>query len=171
MNARRETNLRVIIRGSLQVTLAMLAAASCTGWLLIGFLQGNTAGVWTLPVALIALTVIYSLLGFALGALMGRRQGTRGLVSATLGTLLTWAILEFFFHLAQINLPELRAPLIFGVPMCVLGGVLGMTRPADREAMRRELREELEELEELEGDMAALADDRAGDAQSRKPDQ
>jgi len=152
LDAKRETNLRVVIRGSLQVALAMMAAASCTGWLLMGFLSRNVAGAWTLAVVFGALTVIYSLLGFALGALMGRRQGARGLASAALGTLLAWGILEFFFHLAHINSPELRTPLVFGVPTAVLGGVLGMTRPADRDALRRELREEMEELEaELEG--------------------
>ena len=153
MDPKSESDLRVIVRGALQVTLGMLAAASCVGWLLMGFLARNTAGPWTLPVSFMALTILYSLLGFALGAVMGRRQRTRGLVSATLGTLLTWGILEFFFHMANINSPELRTPLIFGVPMCVLGGVLGMTRTADRNALRRELREEMEELEE---EMAAL---------------
>jgi len=147
LDAARDTNLKVIVRGTLQVTLSMLAAASCVGWLLLGFLARNTAGVWTLAVSISALTVLYSLLGFALGAVMGRRQGTRGLVSATLGTLLTWGILELFFWLARIGSPELRTPLIFGVPMCVLGGVLGMTRPADRAALRRELQEEMAELQ------------------------
>lgn len=158
MDPKSESNLRVIVRGALQVSLGMLAAASCVGWMLLGFLAKGTAGVWTLPVSFMALTVLYSLLGFALGALMGRRQGTRGLVSATLGTLLTWGILEMFFHMADINSPELRTPLILGVPMCVLGGVLGMTRPADRAALRRELREEMAELEE---EMAALDDEPA----------
>jgi len=137
----------IIIRGTLQVTLAMLGAASCVGWLLLGFLARNTAGVWTLAVSVSALTILYCLLGFALGAVMGRRQRTRGLVAATLGTMLAWAILELFFWLAHIGSPQLRAPLILGIPSCVLGGVLAMTRRADYEALRRELREEIEELQ------------------------
>ena len=126
----------------------MMAAASCAGWMLLGFLATNTAGRYTLTVSIGTLTVLYGLLGFALGGVMGRRQRARGLVSAILGTMLTWGILEFFFHLAGISCAELRTPLIFGIPMSVLGGVLGMTRPEDRAALRRELRREIEELEE-----------------------
>ncbi len=126
----------------------MMAAASCTGWLLLGFLATNTAGANTLSVSIIIMTVLYGLLGFALGAVMGRRQRSRGLVSAILGTMLTWGIAEFFFYLAGVNSPELRTPLIFGIPMSVIGGVLGMTRSEDRAALKRELRQEIEELDE-----------------------
>ena len=164
MEPKNDSSLRVIVRGTLQVTLAMMAAASCVGWLLLGFLARNTAGVWTVAVTIGALTVLYSLLGFALGAVMGRRQRTRGLVSATLGTLLTWGILELFFHMTGIASAELRTPLIFGVPMCVLGGVLGMSRPEDRAALRRELREEMAELESEIEELDREAADASPDA-------
>jgi hypothetical protein len=140
--------MRIIFRGTLQVTLVMMAAASCSGWLLLGFLATNTAGQYTLTVSIGTLTVLYGLLGFALGGVMGRRQRARGLVSIILGTMLTWGIFEFFFYLVGINSAELRTPLIFGIPISVVGGVLGMTRPEDRAALRRELRQEIEELEE-----------------------
>ena len=155
MGNAQQSNARIIFRGTLQVTLTMMAAASCTGWLLLGFLATNTAGPHTLRVSIGVMTLLYGLLGFALGAVMGRRQRSRGLVAAILGTMLTWGILEFFFHLAGIGCAELRTPLIFGIPMSVVGGVLGMTRPEDRAALKRELRQEIEELEdewdELEG--------------------
>ncbi len=143
----RSSDFKAILRGTLQVTLAMMGAASCTGWLLLGFLSRSAAGPWTLPAALGVMTILYGLLGFALGAVMGRRQRARGLVSATLGTMLAWGIIEFFLSLAGSASPELRAPLIFGIPMCVIGGVVGMSRRADREAVTRELRAELEELQ------------------------
>lgn len=148
MDSAQQSISRIIFRGTLQVTLTMLAAASCSGWFLLGFLAKNTAGQYTLAVSIGAMTLLYGLLGFALGAVMGRRQRAHGLVSAILGTMLTWGIVEFFFYLAGVNSAELRAPLIFGIPMSVLGGVLGMTRPEDRAALKRELRQEIEELED-----------------------
>ncbi len=140
--------MKIVFRGTLQVTLVMMAAASCSGWLLLGFLATNTAGPRTLSVSIGVMTLLYGLLGFALGAVMGRRQRSRGLVATILGTMLTWGILEFFFHLAGVSCAELRTPLIFGIPMSVVGGVLGMTRREDRAALKRELRQEIEELEE-----------------------
>ena len=159
MDNAQQSNARIIFRGTLQVTLAMMAAASCTGWLLLGFLATNSAGENTLVVALSALTLLYGLLGFALGAVLGRRQRSRGMVSAILGTMLTWGILEFFFHLAEISCPELRAPLVFGIPMCVIGAVVGMTRPEDRAALKRELRQEIEELDDELESLEADDDD------------
>ena len=147
LNQAQRVNLRVIVRGTLQVTLAMMATASCMGWLLLGFLARNKAGPWTLLVTLGALTLVYGLLGAALGGVMGRRLRTRGLVAVTLGTMLAWGILELFFYMADVGSAELRTPLIVGIPLSVFGALLGMSRPADREARLRELREAIEELE------------------------
>jgi len=147
LNQAQQANLRVIVRGTLQVTLAMMATASCMGWLLLGFLAKNWAGPWTLFVSLSALTVVYALLGFAMGGVMGRRLRTRGLAVVAFGALLAWGILELFFYMAGVGSPELRTPLIIGIPISVVGALLGMTRPADREARLRELREAIAELE------------------------
>jgi hypothetical protein len=137
-----------LIRGALQTTLALLAAASCGGWfVLLAMFVGVNVDMAVIFAAFWALTVLYGLLAIAIGNTLGRRQGKRGIAAAVLGSLLTWGILEFFFYLYQIASPEMRVPLIIGVASTAVGAAIGTVRKADREALHVELREELQELE------------------------
>lgn len=140
------------VRGVLQVTLAMMAVASMLGWVMLGFIAGASSAQWAPSIALVLLAILYGLLGFAMGSVMGRRQGRIGLTCALLGTMLTWGIFEFFFYLYGIGGPELRAPLLLAVPLSAIGGVVGMSRAEDRKVGAREREAEAAEVEREEGE-------------------
>ncbi|NLO04235.1 MAG: hypothetical protein GX131_00260 [candidate division WS1 bacterium] len=131
------------------MTIALLAAASFGGWVvMLGMLVGMPVDMHLVQISFYVITLLYGLLAFATGNALGRRQGMRGIAGAALGALLAWAILEFFFHLFEIGSAQMRAPLILGVALAVLGSAIGVTRPADRAAVLHELRQELEELDQ-----------------------
>jgi len=137
-----------LIRGALQATFALLAAASFGGWfVLLAMFVGVTVDMTIIVAAFWAITVLYGLLAIAIGNTLGRRQGNRGIAAAVLGSLLTWAILELFFHLYDIGSPQMRVPMIVGVAFSALGAAIGTMRKADRLALRVELEEEIRELE------------------------
>jgi hypothetical protein len=142
-----------LIRGALQATFALLAAASFGGWfVLLAMFVGVTVTDTVITAALWAITVLYGLLALAIGNSLGRRQGKRGMAASALGALLSWGILELFFHLYQIGSPEMRVPLISGVALSAVGAAIGTMRKADRDALRVELQEEMQELERDEDD-------------------
>jgi hypothetical protein len=144
-----------LIRGTLQVTFALLAAASFGGWVVtLGMFIGVSVSLEMITAAFWVITVLYGLLALAIGNAMGRRQGKRGMAAAALGSLLSWAILELFFHLYQIGSAEMRVPLMVGVALSAVGAAIGTQRRADRVALRVELQEELDELERDEDDEA-----------------
>ncbi|MFW5866849.1 MAG: hypothetical protein ACOCX2_03470 [Armatimonadota bacterium] len=148
------SSTKSLIRGILQTTLALLAAASCGGWVvLFGMFVGVTVDMAVITAAFWALTVLYGLLAVAIGNALGRRQGKRGIAAAVLGALLTWSMLEFFFYLWDIASPQMRVPMIVGVAFTAVGAAIGTVRKADREAVRVELREELDELERDEDEV------------------
>ncbi|MFP4248010.1 MAG: hypothetical protein ACLFU7_00040 [Armatimonadota bacterium] len=148
------SSTKSLIRGILQTTLALLAAASCGGWVvLFGMFVGVTVDMTVITAAFWALTVLYGLLAVAIGNALGRRQGKRGIAAAVLGALLTWSMLEFFFYLWDIASPQMRVPMIVGVAFTAVGAAIGTVRKADREAVRVELREELDELERDEDEV------------------
>lgn len=130
------------------MTLALLAAASFGGWVItLSLLVATGATFEVINTAFWAITVLYGLLALAAGNALGRRQGMRGVAASALGSLLTWAILEFFFHIWNISSAAMRAPLVVGVPLSVVGAAIGVTRKADRAAMRAELEQEERELD------------------------
>lgn len=140
--------LTSLIRGTLQVGLALLAAASFGGWVVtLGILAAGRGSVVKVTVAFWIITLLYSLLALAIGNALGRRQGMRGVTASATGALLSWGILEFFYWIWQIGSPQMRAPLAMGLAMAVVGAFIGVSRRADREALRVELQEELTELE------------------------
>ena len=142
---RRETES--LIRGTLQVTLALLAAASFGGWVVtLGILITGTGSLAEIATAFWAITLLYGLLALAVGNVLGRRQEMRGVTAAALGSLLAWGVLEFFYAAWQIGSPAMRAPLILGVALAVLGAVIGTARKADRDAFRIEMEQERDEL-------------------------
>ena len=144
---RRETE--ALVRGTLQVTLALLAAASFGGWIVtLGILVGGTGTMEEIMAAFWLITVLYGLLALAIGNALGRRQEMRGVAAAALGSVLTWGVLEFFYAAWQIGSPAMRAPLIVGIALAVVGAVIGTKRKADREAMKREMLQEMRELED-----------------------
>ncbi|MFO8082263.1 MAG: hypothetical protein R6V07_18435 [Armatimonadota bacterium] len=148
------SSTKSLIRGMLQTTLALLAAASCGGWVvLLGMFVGVNVDMTVITAAFWALTVLYGLLAVAIGNALGRRQGKRGIAAAVLGALLTWGMLEFFFHLWDIASPQMRVPMIVGVAFTAVGAAIGTVRKADREAVRVELREELDELQRDEDEV------------------
>jgi len=142
-----------LIRGILQVTFALLAAASFGGWVVtLGMFVGMTVDMAMITAGFWVITILYGLLALAIGNAMGRRQGKRGMAAAALGSLLSWAILELFFYLYEIGTPEMRVPLIMGVALSAVGAAIGTMRRADQEALRVELEEEMAELERDEDD-------------------
>lgn len=145
------SSTKSLIRGMFQVTFALLAAASFGGWVvMLGMFVGVEVDMELVRTAFWAITILYGLLALATGNALGRRQGQRGIAAAALGALLSWAILELFFHLYQIGSAEMRVPMITGVALSAVGAAIGTMRRADREALRIELREELQELERQE---------------------
>ncbi|MGI5816953.1 MAG: hypothetical protein ACOX9R_02530 [Armatimonadota bacterium] len=139
---------RALIRGMLQATFALLAAASFGGWfIMLAMFVGMTVDMTTILAAFWFLSALYGLLALAIGNALGRRQGRRGIAAAVLGALLTWGILELFFYLYDIGSAQMRVPLMIGITLSAVGAAIGTMRRADREALRVELREELEELE------------------------
>lgn len=133
-----------LIRGVLQVALAMMAVASFFGWFItLGLVAGRESSQWTPLLAVGLLTGLYGLLGFGVGSVMTRRHGKQGMGSAVLGMMLAWAVIEFFFYLYGISSPELRAPLIAGIPLSAVGGLVSLSRARDREVGAQELEEEL----------------------------
>lgn len=153
------SSTKSLIRGALQATFALLAAASFGGWfVMLSMFVGVTVDMTVIVAAFWAITALYGLLALAIGNALGRRQGKRGMAAAVLGALLSWAILELFFYLWQIGSMEMRVPLITGVALTAVGAAIGTVRKADREALRVQLREELEELEREE-DEEQLPDD------------
>lgn len=145
MPAPREVAL---IRGILQCTFALLAAASFGGWVVsLGMFIGKTVDIAMLMTAFWVVTALYGLLALAVGSAVGRRQGERGIAAAVLGALLAWGILEIFLFLYQIGSIEMRVPLIVGVAMSAVGALISTLRPADREGLRAELEEEMAELQ------------------------
>lgn len=141
-----------VVRGTLQVALAMLAAASVFGWLGVAFMAGSEATQWTPLAALGLLAGLYGLLAFAAGNVMGRSRGRAGLAAAVLGTMLAWGVLEFLLGLPRLNSPELRAPLIVAVPLAAIGGIVGMSRAQDREVGVQELQEDMAAMSADEGE-------------------
>lgn len=130
------------------MTLALLAAASFGGWVVtLSLLTSAGATFRVVSTAFWIITVLYGLLALAAGNALGRRQGTRGVVASAFGSLLAWAVLEFFFHIWNIGSAAMRAPLVVGVPLSVVGAAIGVTRKADRAAMRAELEQEERELD------------------------
>lgn len=142
-----------LIRGTLQVTFALLAAASFGGWVVtLGMFVGVSVDMGMIRTAFWIITVLYGLLALAVGNAMGRRQGKRGIAAAAFGAMLSWAILELFFYLYQIGSAEMRVPMIAGVALSAVGAAIATLRRADREALRVELMEEMQELERDEDD-------------------
>lgn len=148
-----DPEVKSLVRGMLQVTFALLAAASFGGWVvLLGMFVGVSVDMGVINTAFWAITILYGLLALAAGNAMGRRQGKRGMAAAALGALLSWSILELFFYLYQIGSAEMRVPLIAGVALSTVGAAIGTMRRADRDALRVELEEEMRELEREEGE-------------------
>lgn len=142
-----------LIRGTLQVALGLLAAASFGGWVVtLGILASGTGSMSEIAAAFWIITVLYGLLALAIGSALGRRQEMRGVAAAAIGSLLAWGILEFFYAAWQIGSPQMRAPLIMGVALAVVGAVIGTVRSADRRAIRIELEQEMRELEREDED-------------------
>ena len=145
-----------IVRGVLEVALAMLAAGSVLGWIMtVGLIVGARASQFTPLPALVALAILYGLLGFAAGSVMGRRKGKTGVVCAVLGSMVAWGVLELLFWAVGVGLLDLlalRAPLVLAVPLSAIGGVVGMSRAEDRRIAVRELEEELRTVERMEDD-------------------
>lgn len=136
-----------LVRGTLQATLWLMAAASLGGWVAgLGVLAAIGGDTRTVMIAFGAVTVLYGVLALAVGNALGRRQGLRGITASALGALLTWGILELLLRGFEINVPALRAPLVTGVAMSVVGAAIGVSRRADREALSVQLQEELGEL-------------------------
>lgn len=149
-----------LIRGILKATFAFLAAASFGGWfVLLVMFVGATVDMTIITAAFWALTILYGLLAIAIGNTLGRRQGQRGIAAAVLGALLTWLILELFFHLWEIGSSEMRVPMVVGVAFSALGAAIGTLREADRRALRTELEEEIRELERDEDEEQLHAED------------
>jgi hypothetical protein len=137
-----------LIRGILQSTFALLAAASFGGWVVgLGMFIGNTVDMAMLMTAFWIISALYSLLALAVGAAMGRRQGERGLAAAVLGALLTWGILEIFFLLYHIDSIEMRVPFVMGLAMTAIGALISTLRDEDREGLLTELEEGMAELQ------------------------
>ncbi len=131
--------------------MAFLAAASFGGWVvLLGILLGAEANMRLVNIALWSITVIYALLALAVGNIQGRRYGPAGIVIAVLASLLAWLILELFFHLFEIGTAWMRAPLMAGIALAIIGAVVGGQRAADLSAAEVDLEEE---------DAPAAADD------------
>lgn len=152
-----EADRQSLARGILQVALALLAAASFGGWVVtLGLLVSAGATFEVVNTAFWILTALYGLLALAAGNALGRRQGNRGVVAAAVGSLLAWVVLEFFFFIWTIGSPAMRAPLVLGIPLAIVGAVIGVTRRADREALHVELRQE---EHELDADSAARPDE------------
>lgn len=130
------------------MTLALLAAASFGGWLVtLSLLVSAGATFEVVNTAFWIITVLYSLLALAVGNALGRRQGIRGVVATAIGSLLAWAVLEFFFYIWDIGSAAMRAPLVLGIPTSIIGAAIGVSRKADREALRTELRQAEHELD------------------------
>ncbi len=160
-----------ILRGVLQSTLALLAAASFGGWVVtLVFLTRSTGSDGDLRLAFVVVTVLYALLALAVGNAMGRRQGTRGITIAALSALLAWGILELNFALWQIGSDQMRVPFIVGVATAAVGAAIGVSRAADREALRVQLQEELRELAEDEQSGLRTASLAAGKSDAAVPE-
>ncbi|MGD9496162.1 MAG: hypothetical protein AB7Y46_07615 [Armatimonadota bacterium] len=124
-----------LLRAVFASTLALLAAASFGGWVVtLGMLMGMTATATILAVAFWVITALYGLLALAIGSVQGRRYGATGIVIAVLASLLAWLILELFYALFEIGSPQMRAPLVAGVALTIVGAVIGMQREADTRA-------------------------------------
>lgn len=137
-----------LARGVLQVALALLAAASFGGWVVtLSLLVSAGATFQMVHTAFWIITVLYCLLALAAGNALGRRQGMRGVVAAAVGSVLAWAVLEFFFYIWNIGSAAMRAPLVLGIPVSTIGAIIGVSRRADRAAMRAELEQEERELD------------------------
>jgi len=131
------------VRATLKATMALLAAASFGGWVVfLGILLGAEANMRLVNIAMWSITAIYALLALAVGNIQGRRYGPAGIVIAVLASLLTWLILELFFHLFEISTPWMRAPLMAGIALTIIGAVVGLQRAADVSATEVDLVEE-----------------------------
>ncbi len=145
------SNTESLIRGTLQVALALLAAASFGGWVVtLGVLVAGSGSMEEIAAAFLLITALYGILALAIGNAIGRRYDRCGVAAAAFGSLLAWGILEFFYAAWRIGSPEMRAPLMLGVALAVAGAVIGTLRGADREAARVELEQERRELEQYE---------------------
>jgi len=123
--------------------MALLAAASFGGWVVfLGILLGAEANMRLVTIAIWSITAIYALLALAVGNIQGRRYGPAGIVIAVLGSLLAWLILELFFHLFEIGTAWMRAPLMVGIALAIIGAVVGVQRAADLSATEVDLEEE-----------------------------
>ena len=123
--------------------MALLAAASFGGWVVfLGVLLGAEANMRLVTIAVWSITVLYGLLALAVGNVQGRRYGPPGIVVAVLGSLLAWLILEFFFHLFEISTAWMRAPLMAGIALAIVGAVIGAQRAADLRATEVDLEPE-----------------------------
>lgn len=121
--------------------------------------------VAVIKASLVTITVLYGLLALAVGNVQGRRQGMRGILAASLGSILAWLILELFYYLFTIGSPQMRAPLMVGVALAIVGALIGAHRAADRAALRVELEEELRELEPSEEERAGLRTEKSSDTE------
>lgn len=143
-----DTERQSLARGVFQATLALLAAASFGGWVVtLSLLISAGATFHIVSVAFWIITALYGLLALAAGNALGRRQGRRGVAAAAIGSLLAWLILEFFFYIWNISSAAMRAPLVLGVPLSVLGAMIGVSRAADRAAAQTEAQQAEEEVE------------------------
>ncbi len=97
-------------------------------------LMGMDANLAMVSAAFWTITVLYGVLALALGSVQGRRLGAAGITAAALGSILAWLILELFYHLFEIGSPQMRAPLVAGIALTIVGAVIGLQRAADLEA-------------------------------------
>jgi len=131
------------VRGTLKSALALLAAASFGGWVVtLGLLMGTPANGTVISIAFWSITVLYGVLALAIGSVQGRRLGPPGIVVAVLASLLAWLILELFFHLFEISSVQMRAPLMAGIALAIVGAVIGAQRAADLAATEVDLEDE-----------------------------
>ncbi len=147
------------MRGTLKSALALLAAASFGGWVVtLGMLMGSQVNATMITVAFWSITVLYGLLALAIGNLQGRHLGSPGIAVAAMGSLLAWLILELFFRLFEIGSPQMRAPLMAGIALTIVGAVIGAQRAADLSATEVDLEEE-----DLPGAATGIATEPAAD--------
>ncbi len=105
-------------------------------------LMGREPTLAVVNAALWTVAALYGVLALAIGSVQGRRLGAAGITAATLGSILAWLILELFYHLFEIGSPQMRAPLVAGIALAVVGAVIGLQRAADLEATDVEFGEE-----------------------------